>query len=308
MTWPVLGIRTVVWGSVACGAVLLLGLLAAVAWADALWLLAALMFVSIGVTIAMAKSGHNALRLLNQGLMAQQAIQATPVLLSYAPGEPLDLLRRDLQRDVSALVSLYALLPPVGSMPAPGGWAATPETLLTLVARILAAPSIGTVVECGSGTSTAWIALALKERGEGRLVSLEHDREYADRTRLKLVELGLSALVDIRVFDLVAQTVDDQPRLWFPAEALEGISNVSLLFVDGPPAHLGPEVRFPALPLLADRLSSDAWVILDDIDRAEEQAILAKWVAVTTGPAAFRVRFQTDRAVVLERVTQVRQA
>lgn len=303
--WPVLGRRTLSLCAGGFSAVLGLGAVAALVWADAAWLLAALFLVSTGVSVVLAKSGHNALQLMRESLATpppsvQPVVQ--PAGLSYTPGEPLDMLRRDIQRDVAALLSLHALLPVTGSMPAPGGWAATPETLLVLVSRILAAPHIDTVVECGSGTSTAWLALALKKRGEGRLISLEHDQDYADTTRRKLEELGLDGWVEIRVNDLVLQPLEARSRLWFPAEALAGIGPVSLLFVDGPPAHLGAEIRYPALPLLTDRLTPDAWVILDDIDRAEEQSILARWVADGTGPAPFQVRFQTDRAAVLERV------
>ena len=305
-TWPALGRRTLLLCAGAIGVVLALSVVAALVWEDASWLLGALLLVSTGVSVVLAKSGHNALQLMRESLPTPvQAPAPTQVVpptgLSYAPGEPLDMLRRDIQRDVSALLSLHALLPVTWSMPAPGGWAATPETLLVLVSRILAAPRIDTVVECGSGTSTAWIALALKKRGEGRLISLEHDQNYADSTRLKLEELGLDGWVEIRVHDLVLQPFEARSRLWFPSEALADIGPVSLLFVDGPPAHLGAEIRYPALPLLTDRLTPDAWVILDDIDRAEEQSILARWVADGTGPAPFQVRFQTDRAAVLER-------
>lgn len=299
-TWPVLGRRTLLICAGGFSLVLFLGAVAALVWEDALWLLGALLLVSTGISVVLAKSGHNAIQLMRESRPA--TLPSVPsVGLSYAPGEPLDMLRRDIQKDVAALISLHALLPITGSMPAPGGWAATPETLLVLVSRILASPRIHTVVECGSGTSTAWIALALKTRGEGRLISLEHDQDYANTTRLKLEELGLDEWVDIRVHGLVLQPLEARSQLWFPAEALTGIGPVSLLFVDGPPAHLGAEIRYPALPLLLDRLTPDAWVILDDVDRTEEQSILAKWVAAGTGPTPFHVRFQTDRAAVLER-------
>ncbi|MCW3064342.1 MAG: Methyltransferase domain, partial [Solirubrobacterales bacterium] len=54
---------------------------------------------------------------------------------------------------------------------------------------------------------------------------------------------------------------------------------IDLLLVDGPPAF-EPEIalsRYPALPVLAERLAPDATVVLDDIDRPGELAILETW-------------------------------
>lgn len=300
MTWPSLNKRTLSTFAIGICAILVVGGVVAVVLADALWLVAALTLALAGLGILLAKSNHNSIRFAMETVATSTGGVPSPQL-TYTPGEPLDLLRRDIQRDVSALLSLYATLPASGNMPAPGGWAATPETLLALVSRILAAPHIDTVVECGSGTSTVWIALALKKRGEGRLISLEHDQQFAEQTALKLAELGLDEWVEIRVDGLVKQTLDEGSITWFPPAILGGIANVSLLFVDGPPAYLGPQIRFPALPLLAERLTQDAWVILDDIDRAEERAILDRWTGEPRGVRTFRLRSQTDRAAILER-------
>lgn len=54
---------------------------------------------------------------------------------------------------------------------------------------------------------------------------------------------------------------------------------VDVLVVDGPPAwRPGMEhARYPALGGLARRLAPGATIVLDDIERAGEQAVLARW-------------------------------
>ena len=58
-------------------------------------------------------------------------------------------------------------------MPELGGWAMTSPTLVWAVDQI-SSGRVSTILECGSGSSTVWFALALEQRGgPGRIVSLE---------------------------------------------------------------------------------------------------------------------------------------
>ncbi|WP_025155560.1 class I SAM-dependent methyltransferase [Leifsonia aquatica] len=275
------------------------GVAVAVIAHDIGWALGGLVVVVLVVTVVAARSAHNQVNAL-----AERATSAgaQPQVLRYEPGEPLDLLRRDVQRDVSALLVLNRIAPPTGAVPAPGGWAATPDTLLLLVDRVLAAETAPLVVECGSGTSTVWIALALRSRGAGRLVSLENDPDYAAATRAALSRLGLSDWVDVRYAPLTSVPVGDADALWYSPEAVTDLSGITLLFVDGPPAHFGPQMRFPAVPLLAARLAAGALVVLDDIDRPDEQAVATAWTERSWGGASFRRAGGSDRAVLLETV------
>ncbi|WP_460943218.1 class I SAM-dependent methyltransferase [Okibacterium endophyticum] len=282
--------------AVLIGLVVVAGVTLSLVTADVSWLLAGFVLAVGLIVIAAAKSAHNQANAL---LVAVREVPIPASEPSYGPGSSLDMLRRDVQRDSSALLALYGLLPATGAMPAPGGWAATPETLLALVSEVLHAPKIGTVVECGSGTSTVWIASALKQRGSGRLISLEHDADYAAKTQANLVALGLAEYVEVRTHSLVWREVHGENVQWFPDSALDGITDVSVLFVDGPPGYLGPLVRYPALPLLADRLAEGACVVLDDTDRAEEQHVLHLWLGQRWAGRQYGVRTQTDRSTIL---------
>ncbi|WP_226656256.1 class I SAM-dependent methyltransferase [Leifsonia sp. LS1] len=286
--------------SVAAAAIVLVcGVVLALAARDVGWLVCGLVLDLLVVVVVAARSAHNQLNMVAERVTATRA---ETQVVRYEPGEPLDLLRRDLQRDVSALLVLNRITPPTGAMPAPGGWAATPDTLLLLVDRILAAEEEPLVVECGSGTSTVWIALALRARGAGRVISLENDAEYAAATRAALSRLGLSDWADVRHAPLQRVRVRDEDALWYSAEAIDDLSGITLLFVDGPPGHFGPRMRFPAVPLLAGRLSTGALVVLDDIDRPDEQAVEAEWTAHTWEGTSFRRAGGSDRAALFETI------
>lgn len=239
---------------------------------------------------------HEALLQNIERRLDQQAV-------SYRPGEPLDMLRRDLQRDISASIALAASVDPTGPMPAPGGWAATPETLLAVVSEVLSAPRVGTVVECGSGTSTAWLGRAVAQRGEGRIVSLEHDAAFAGLLRHRLEVLGVAHCNDVRVAELSPITIAGDEWRWYDSRAWSDLDDITILFVDGPLGAMAPLARYPALPLLLGQLAPGALVVLDDVDRDDEKVILDRWLTLP-GSATLSVEGWTDRAVLL-RVARV---
>jgi predicted O-methyltransferase YrrM len=185
-------------------------------------------------------------------------------------------------------------------MPELGGWAATPSIMLWILDHVMSEP-VSTVVECGSGTSTVWIATALKARGgDGRVVALEDNDRYAAITRADLERLGLSdwaTVVHAPLVDAVLPDGSSQP--WFNLSGLALPGPVDLLFVDGPPARVGPQSRYPAFPLLADRLAPDAVVILDDTGRPAEDAIVERWGNEVHAERALEVSRTVGRSTVL---------
>ena len=50
-----------------------------------------------------------------------------------------------------------------------------------------------------------------------------------------------------------------------------------LAFVDGPPTTLGSQARYPFIPLLNDKMSSNCIVIIDDAIRQDEKDIISSW-------------------------------
>jgi predicted O-methyltransferase YrrM len=132
------------------------------------------------------------------------------------------------------------------------------------------------VVECGSGVSTVVLARLLAERGSGRITAVEHDPAWAVRIEGMLEREGLLGIARV----VLAPLRDG----WYAADDVAQVPDaIDLLVVDGPPADTAElaQARHPALGRLQDRLTEEAIVVLDDIGRAGERAVLERWQAET---------------------------
>ncbi|GII31017.1 hypothetical protein Pmi06nite_44590 [Planotetraspora mira] len=184
-------------------------------------------------------------------------------------------LRWEVVRENEALLQLFERFDPRAPMPTSGGWALSPTGLLELLTLIdRRQPRV--LLELGSGTSTIWIAYALEKTG-GRLISIDHDEEYAARTRLMLQMHGLDHVAEVRVAPLSPLDVAGESYNWYGVGAFEDVEEVDLLLVDGPPAAVGPNSRYPALHAIAPKLAARSLVLLDDVERADEQEIARRW-------------------------------
>lgn len=180
-----------------------------------------------------------------------------------------------LFRQVEALAALYADVRPPSGFPPTRGWAASPDLLVYLYETVRnRRPQL--VVECGSGLSTFVIAYGLKRNGEGRVVALEHLPEFRDSTQEWISDHGLEDWVDIRLAAVEPIEINGQEWLWYDKKAIPS-EPIDLLFVDGPPAKVGKNARFPALPLMAANLREGGLVILDDTSRPDESSIAESW-------------------------------
>ncbi|WP_067505268.1 O-methyltransferase [Actinoplanes sp. TFC3] len=195
-----------------------------------------------------------------------------------------DLLLRAQSREIEAMFQLFQEFTPRAPMPSSGDFALNPTDLLELLHLIkLHQPRL--VVELGSGTSTVWLAYALEKIG-GQLISLDHDSDYAARTREMLTAHGLSTVAEVRIAPLSELTADGRTYSWYDVEQLTDLRNIDLLLIDGPPAATGPDARFPALHVLESRLASTATVVLDDVNRPDEQEAVRRWTESIAGLSA----------------------
>jgi Methyltransferase domain len=181
-------------------------------------------------------------------------------------------------RELEAMFQLFARVEPEGPMPPSGGSALRPPGLLnvyTLVQRHR--PDL--VVELGSGTSTVWIAYALAASRCGQVISIEHSERFAERTRAALrAHQEVSKHVEIRHAPLTRIRIGHEEYRWYEPDRLTDLSGIDLLVVDGPPGDTCPQARYPAVPMLLDRLSDNAVIVLDDASREHEQMIVARWL------------------------------
>ena len=177
---------------------------------------------------------------------------------------------------LESLFSLHSLLELRAPLPRMRGWAISPDfanLLVTLVSR----DSPKVVVEAGCGASTVILAYCLEKLDNARLYSLEHDSEYAARMRATLSEHRLDGVVQIIDSPLKRYELDGRSWLSYDLDSMGTINEIDLLIIDGPPAHCQRQARYPVLPLLRNRLSGNAVVVLDDASRRDERRILAKW-------------------------------
>lgn len=184
-----------------------------------------------------------------------------------------------LYRQLEARFVLERLLEPARPLPPLRGWALSPDVAVELVERVLARRA-RRILETGSGVSTLLFALAIqKSGGDGRVVALEHDEQWARHTRRLLEDHGCSDVAEVIHAPLANIHVDGDSYDWYQPERLAALpADVDLLLIDGPPASTGPRSRFPALPLLCHTLAPDARVFLDDAKRDDEQAIVNEWI------------------------------
>jgi|GEM_PF-3570109 len=197
---------------------------------------------------------------------------------------------RSATSQVDALIQLSTIAPVREPMPISRGWAGSPDMILKLVELIrVHKPKL--VVELGSGLSTLWIARTLRENGVGRLVSLDHDADFAQVTISNVHRHGLSDIVEVRVAPLVNEVVNGAESVpWYDLAAIADLENIDLAMVDGPPEVTHKFARLPALWMLESKMSEHAVVVIDDAIREAERDLAMQWqeaggYALVTYPA-----------------------
>ncbi|TWI02980.1 methyltransferase family protein [Luteimonas cucumeris] len=246
---------------------------------------------------ASATLGKTAVQEIQSGKKKVETFLASEKRLKEIAYRGFGRLQFETMQEIESLMQLHALFDIRHPTPLLGGaakgWAMEPVSMLFLTRMVLECrPDL--IVECGSGTSTVWIARALAKNGHGRLVSLENSAEYCAVTRSSLRANGLEDWVDLREAPLEQYRLMDDDCLWYSSAAVEGLLGIDLLVVDGPPAATAGMARYPAFPILRGKLSDSAIVILDDAERPDEREIINRWTTecpdlVETAHAAGRL-------------------
>lgn len=181
-------------------------------------------------------------------------------------------------RQLEAMQRLAACLQLAIPLPPLRGWRLAPDAACIL-ARLILSERPQVIVEAGSGVSTVLCGLLCRQLGTGRVIALEHDHVMATRTREQIQALGLDDLVDVLHAPLRTTRIGNGSWVWYDVSQIPPDVEIDLLLVDGPPVWIQAEARYPALPLLRERLSSGAVVFLDDSRRYSERSVLKHWAA-----------------------------
>lgn len=181
--------------------------------------------------------------------------------------------------EVGSIAAMSAIDVPY-PLPLGGKWALGWDAAAVL-AREVGVTRPDTVVELGSGASSLVIGLGLRRAGRGRLLTLDHDLDFAAITRRHVAALGLEAWVTVLDAPLIDRQIGDEHFRWYDLpESVASLEHIDLLVVDGPPQKIDRQgtPRYPALPMLHTQLGRGSTVFLDDANRDAEQRMLDRWL------------------------------
>jgi hypothetical protein len=198
---------------------------------------------------------------------------------------------------IQALLALERLLKLDTNLPPMRGWAGSPDFLLHTAKHLLAEKPL-TVAECSSGVSTVVAARCMQINGKGHVYSLEHDAEYAQKTRQLLLSYGLEAWATVCIAPLTPTSGQGNQTWYAETEIPEEMTSIQVLLVDGPPAGGDSTARYPALPRLLSRMAPKFSVMLDDADRPGEKEIIHRWLQEIPGLSEKRFFCEKGLAVV----------
>lgn len=204
-----------------------------------------------------------------------------------------------LAHKFQALSEIQNLLEIRAPMPPMTGWAATPELSVTLLKEIIRnKPKL--IVGLGSGVTTLINGYALEKYvPDGQLYSFEHNSKFAGKTTAEAELHGLGKIINILTAPLKTTEVEGASYNWYDQDQFNLPGPIEMLVVDGPPLQTQKFARFPALPLLADKLSANATIIIHDTNRKEETEIIRLWL--NEFPEFYAEKLNTDKGITILR-------
>ena len=158
------------------------------------------------------------------------------------------------------LLNLLNLTAPI---PSTRSWAASPDVLLTLL-ETARTSSPRKILDLGSGMSTLVLA---KNAPQALVISIDNSAEYAHKTQQMLASHGITN-VEVRVAPLTSHASGVE---WYELSQLADLSDIDLLFIDGPPGSKNDRARHPALAECLPKLSPRAIIVIDDAGRDGER-------------------------------------
>lgn len=201
-------------------------------------------------------------------------------LYTAKPTDPADIANLSLEYQKDILATHY--LAPLSSNYLPWTEFSMRPCALVQVLNDILVRHRSTIVECGGGISTFYIARLLKTIG-GHLYTLEHNEEWLNFVQKGLEREGLTDRVTLIHAPLKPTDLALENIPWYDTKAiaqqLSQEQKIDLLLVDGPPAYQEniQYSRYPAVPYFLPSLSNDCTIVIDDINRHGEQEIVKRW-------------------------------
>ena len=179
-------------------------------------------------------------------------------------------------RQLEALLSMYNITGVKHPVPHTRMWAGSPDFLLTLV-DVIRSHRPNVILELGSGASTLFAAYHVQQIDHAHIYSFDHSEEFAGHTRTQLEAHGLVDKYTVSVAPIVEIEINRESWNWYAPASVTIEPKIDLLIVDGPPDSVNPLARYPALPILYDKLSGGALILVDDYKRSSERTMVERW-------------------------------
>ena len=178
----------------------------------------------------------------------------------------------DAYNQLEILVTLINNLDIKNKIPFTRGYAGSPDYLYQ-ISKTISQEKPKLILEVGSGVSTLISSYTLKKNGFGKIISLDHSKEFSDKTKHEIKKHNLEDYAKV-----IYSPLKKQNNLrWYDISSLDKIESIDLLIIDGPPIKLGRNARYPAIPFLFDKLSDNAIILLDDARRKNERETIKLW-------------------------------
>lgn len=190
----------------------------------------------------------------------------------------IQLEQRILYRQMEALFALYQKIDFRAPLLNMRSWVASPDFLAVLSAMIQEyRPKV--IFEAGGGTTTLISAYSLQQLGFGHVYAVDHQQQFAELTQQQLQLHQLEDYATVIYAPLIEKTINSKSWQWYDTSQFNYIQEIDLLVVDGPPQYDNPNemIRYPALPLMQDKLSPQALILMDDADREDEFKTSVQW-------------------------------
>ena len=190
----------------------------------------------------------------------------------------------------SQLLRLLDLSAPI---PSTRSWAASPDVLLTLL-DLAKSSKPARVLDLGSGMSTLVLA---KSAPQAEIISIDNSAEYAGKTKRLLAAHGVTN-VDVRIAPLTPHVSGVE---WYDLTQFRDVTNIDLLFIDGPPGSRNPKARHPAIAECASKLSPRAIIVIDDAGRDGEKDMAHEFAKALPSHTLEFLSHEKGTAVLLPR-------
>lgn len=178
------------------------------------------------------------------------------------------------KQDVNQMESwmwIYKHLTPNVALPASRDYAASPDILKIMVENFLhKTPKV--IVEAGSGLSSIILSeLLIANNSDALHFALDHEEKYANITRTKINN------PNSKIIHAPLKNYEQHGLKWYDITSLKNVDQIDMLLIDGPPALDHQYPRYPAFPLLKEKLKKGAIIIADDTNRPEDRETVERW-------------------------------